>query len=189
MDAHRPGLPPGRGATSCEPLQGRGLLLRLGWPPPSLGSLLPRGGVDRRRSHGVRRRRVAERPKGQRQPDRTIQRRRPEGARGKGFPACKAPSRGAAARSGVESPGQSVAGDWQTGCWPEIGPGMGDQEASRSPPQNPKHLEECWLGTGRCHLSEKQDVRRRIEPYLARYGDLALVPFQESTSPCEGGQS
>src|SRR5215208_1737927 len=58
-EANRPGLPPRRAATSCEPLQGRGLLLRPGWSPPCLGSQLPRGGVGRRRSDGVWRRVVA----------------------------------------------------------------------------------------------------------------------------------
>ena len=65
VEAGGPGFPAKRGATRHQPLQGRRFLLRSRWPPPHLGSPLPRRRVDRGRSDGSPRR-STERPKDQR---------------------------------------------------------------------------------------------------------------------------
>src|SRR5215208_2559152 len=139
-EANRPGLPPGRAAPSCEPLQGRGLLLRPGWPPPCLGSQLPRGGVGRRRSDGVWRPSV----EGTRTGGRTSRERRTENVPNAAPPALERHPRADGARR--------AAGGSQTARWPGIGPDVGTKEARRTPPQASEDLMECRLGTGETSL-------------------------------------
>src|SRR5215211_1047383 len=133
MEAHRPGFPPRRATTPCEPLQGGGLLLRLRWPPPSLGSQLPRGGVGRRRSDRVWRPAV----EGGR---RTTRERRTKYVRMAASPALEGHPRASGARC--------AAGGSQTACWPGIGTDVGAKEARRTPPQATEDLMECRLGRG-----------------------------------------
>ncbi|CAA9433071.1 MAG: hypothetical protein AVDCRST_MAG22-3483, partial [uncultured Rubrobacteraceae bacterium] len=53
VEAHRPCLPGRRGVAPGEPLQPERRLFRPGWTSPRERGPLPRGGVDRRRGHGV----------------------------------------------------------------------------------------------------------------------------------------
>ena len=93
------------------------------------------------------------------------ERERTEGTRDDGLPHLEAASRGATARGRVESPSQSVAGHPQAGRWPEIGPSMGDKEASRTSPQVSEDLEERrLLGTKEVLLCGKE------EQFLGRAG-------------------
>src|SRR5215217_4058166 len=152
MEAHRPGLPPRRAATSCEPLQGRGLLLRLGWSRPSLGSQLPRGGVGRRRSDRVWRPAV----EGIRTGRRTTRERSTKYVRMAAAPPLEGPPRASGARR--------AASGSQTARWPGIGTDVGAKEARRTPPQATEDLMECRLGTGEtslvCDLITVQEEER-----------------------------
>jgi hypothetical protein len=168
VEAHRPCLSPGRAVTSCEPLQGRGLLIRPGWLPPCLGSQLPRGGVGRSRSDGVRRPSV----EGTRTGGRTSPERRTENV----------PKAAPQLLKGIHE--QTVCDAQQAACKRRAGRAdVGAKETRWTLPQASGDLMECRLGTGETSLVGQ---RRRTQTHRTRAHTEGS--FRPNDCPREGAR-